>query len=152
MIYSQDSHLSKFNSFFMSTSKKIEESKTLDLHFEKRGGLLPVIVQHAESREVLMLGYTNKEAFEYTLKHKIAAFWSTSREELWVKGKTSGNVLHMKEIRVDCDQDALLYIADLDGSGVCHTKNKEGKFRTSCFYRSLTMKENEINNFRFLEK
>lgn len=135
----------------MSSNKKVEESDTLNLQFEKRGGLLPVIVQHAETREVLMLGYTNREAFNYTVSHRIAAFWSTSREELWVKGKTSGNILQIREILVDCDQDALVYIADLEGSGVCHTKNIDDKFRTSCFYRSLSFKKNEDRKLKFLE-
>jgi len=136
----------------MSSTENIEESQTLDLQFKKRGGLLPVVVQHFETHEVLMLGYTNREAFDYTVHHKIAAFWSTSREELWVKGKTSGNVLHIKEIRVDCDQDALVYITDLEGSGVCHTKNADDQFRTSCFYRTLRFSENDDDKLKFLEK
>ncbi len=111
-----------------------------------------MIVQQTITKEVLMLGYTNREAFEYTIKHKIAAFWSTSRNELWVKGKTSGNTLYVKEIRVDCDQDALVYIADLEGDGVCHTKNKTNNFRTSCFYRSLHMNEKADKKLKFLEK
>jgi len=136
----------------MSSFENLEETKALNLQFNKRGGLLPVIVQHSETREVLMLGYTNREAFDYTVSHRIAAFWSTSREELWVKGKTSGNVLHIREIRVDCDQDALVYVADLEGSGVCHTKNANDQFRTSCFYRSLAMGKNDDGELNFLEK
>jgi len=136
----------------MSSFENLEESNTLNLQFEKRGGLLPVIVQHSDTYEVLMLGYTNREAFDYTVKHMIAAFWSTSRNELWVKGKTSGNTLHIKEIRVDCDQDALVYVAKLEGSGVCHTKNQNNQFRTSCFYRSLTSTESNDEKLKFLEK
>lgn len=136
----------------MSLLNNLEESDKLNLQFKKRGGLLPVIVQDIETREVLMLGYTNREALEYTMKHRIGAFWSTSREELWVKGKTSGNVLYIHEIRIDCDQDALLYIAELDGSGVCHTKNSKNQFRTSCFYRSLSLKKNGDDKLKFLEK
>jgi phosphoribosyl-AMP cyclohydrolase len=135
----------------MSIFENVEETDSLQLQFEKRGGLLPVVVQHAGTKEVLMLGYTNQEAFEYTIKHKIAAFWSTSRQELWVKGKTSGNTLHVKEIRVDCDQDALVYIADLEGVGVCHTKNNSHEFRTSCFYRSLATTDNSDHKLTFLE-
>lgn len=136
----------------MSSFENVEETNSLQLQFEKRGGLLPVIVQQTGTREVLMLGYTNREAFDYTLKHKIAAFWSTSREELWVKGKTSGNTLYVNEIRVDCDQDALIYVADLEGDGVCHTKNKNNEYRTSCFYRTLSLSDKEDDKLKFLEK
>lgn len=136
----------------MSSFKNLEETETLNLQFEKRGGLLPVVVQHSDTHEILMLGYTDRAALDYTLEHKVAAFWSTSRQELWVKGKTSGNVLHVKEIRVDCDQDALIYIADLEGDGVCHTKNKNNEFRTSCFYRSLSLNRDKDKTLNFLEK
>lgn len=136
----------------MPTFRDVEETDSLQLQFDKRGGLLPVIVQHVESREILMLGYTNREALNFTIKHKMATFWSTSRQELWVKGKTSGNTLHVKEIRVDCDQDALIYLADLEGDGVCHTKNENNIFRTSCFYRSLSLDENNDEKLNFLEK
>lgn len=136
----------------MSYLNEIEESESLNLQFEKREGLIPVVVQDIDTLEILMLAYTNREAFNYTVKHRIGAFWSTSRKELWVKGNSSGNVLHVKEIRVDCDQDALVYLAKLEGSGVCHTKNCKNEFRTSCFYRSLSLTENNVEKLTFLEK
>ncbi|MEM1135810.1 MAG: phosphoribosyl-AMP cyclohydrolase [Bacteroidota bacterium] len=116
---------------------EIEETQQLQLNFEKRGGLIPVIVQDAESKEILMLGYANKAAFEESVHSKLATFWSTSRNELWTKGKTSGDYLEIKEIRVDCDQDALIYIVRKKGLGACHTKNSKGETRNSCFYRRL---------------
>lgn len=123
----------------------LEEGTGLNLQFDKSDGLLPVVVQEQKSGEILMLGYTNEEAFEHTRKHNLATFWSRSRQELWVKGETSGNRLHVREIRVDCDQDALVYIVKLEGKGACHTKNKKSEFRKSCFYRKVdTSKQNLI--------
>lgn len=104
--------------------------------FNKRGGLVPVVVQDFETLQILMLGYANEEALDYTVSSGEATFWSTSRDELWTKGKTSGDVLSMKEILVDCDQDALVYKVIRQG-GTCHTKNKRGETRVSCFYRKF---------------
>lgn len=117
--------------------KELEEGTTLNLQFKKAKGLLPVVVQESKTGDVLMLAYTNKEALHYSIKHKRAAFWSRSRNEVWVKGETSGNKLFIDEIRVDCDQDAVIYKVKLEGEGVCHTKNKHSTHRKSCFYRSL---------------
>ena len=99
--------------------------------------IVPVIVQDIKSRQVLILAYANKQSLEYTWKHKIAAFWSTSRNALWIKGKTSGAFLEVKEVLVNCEQNSLLYLVNLKGQGACHTKGPEGKFRMSCFYRKL---------------
>lgn len=118
----------------------IESSKALQLQFEKRGNLLPTIVQDADSKDILMLGYVNQEAFEETLASGYATFWSTSRQELWTKGKTSGDLLQVVNILVDCDQDALIYKVKPLGSGACHTKNEQGNARKSCFYRRVTDK------------
>ncbi len=83
-------------------------------------GLIPAIVQHARSGEVLMLGYMNAEALEQTRETGLVTFWSRSRQALWQKGSTSGNYLRLKEIREDCDGDALLVLAEPDGP-TCHT-------------------------------
>jgi len=101
------------------------------LAFEKSGGLIPGIVQDHESGEVLMLGYLNAEAFEQTQLTGEVHFFSRSRKRLWKKGETSGHVLRVREVRVDCDADALLFLVEALGPGVCH----EG-YR-SCFFRSL---------------
>lgn len=93
-------------------------------------GLIPAIVQHARSGEVLMLGYMNEAALQQTRDTGLVTFWSRSRQELWQKGLTSGNVLQLVEIRQDCDSDALLVLAEPAGP-TCHTGEK------SCFHRDL---------------
>ena len=103
----------------------------LDLLFQK-SELIPVIIQHEQTGEVLMLGFTNKEAVELTLKTKTAWFWSRSRNELWNKGATSGNYLHVKKIMTDCDTDTLLYFCIPDGP-TCHTGAE------SCFFRHIDL-------------
>ena len=105
--------------------------------FEKRGGLLPVVVQDFESREVLMVAWINEQAWQTSLDTGFATFWSTSRQELWVKGATSGDYLKICEIRIDCDQDSLVFLVTLQGEGVCHTRNASGAHRHSCFFRTL---------------
>ena len=93
-------------------------------------GLVPAIVQDASSGEVLMLAYMNAEALERTLASGQAHFWSRSRQELWHKGATSGNVQQVVEIRIDCDEDTLLLRVHPAGPA-CHTGNR------TCFYRAL---------------
>ena len=104
--------------------------------FAKRGGLLPAVVQDAKTGEVLMVAWVNQQAWDRTLASGHATFWSTSRNQLWEKGATSGDWMHIVEIRVDCDDDTILYRVTPEGGG-CHTKNSAGKTRTSCFYRRL---------------
>jgi len=105
-----------------------------DLKFDQ-DGLLPVVVQEVNTREVLMLAYANLEAIEKTIHTGEAHFWSRSRKELWHKGETSGNTQKVLEVRYDCDADALLYLV-LAAGPACHTGNR------SCFYRTLAKKEN----------
>ena len=95
-------------------------------------GLIPAIIQERSSGTVLMLGYMNSEAIEQTLSSGQVTFFSRSRQKLWTKGETSGHRLRVREVRVDCDQDALLIQADLDGPGCCHLGYK------SCFFRKVT--------------
>ena len=99
--------------------------------FDKRGGLLPAIVQDATSGEVLMVAYMNRESWRHTLATGKATYWSTSRRELWVKGETSGHLQHVREIRVDCDADAILLKVEQVGGVACH----EGY--ESCFFRRV---------------
>lgn len=103
----------------------------MDFDFEKDGGLIPAIVQDAKNGEVLMLGYMNREALARTQETGFVTFYSRSRQKLWMKGETSGQRLVLREMRIDCDQDAILLRAELDGGAVCH----EG-FR-SCFFRTV---------------
>jgi phosphoribosyl-AMP cyclohydrolase len=123
-----------------------EETNRLELQFEKRNGLLPVVVQHVNTREILMVGYTNEEAYRQTLSKGKATFWSTSRQQLWTKGETSGDYLQVENILVDCDQDALVYQVQLLGDGVCHTYNSSNQHRTSCFYRQLHANREQLVN------
>ena len=90
------------------------------LDWKKGNGLIPVVVQDAESKEMLMLAYANKEALEKTLSTGYAHYWSRSRGKLWMKGETSGHTQKIKRVIVDCDHDTLLYIVEQKGP-VCHT-------------------------------
>lgn len=87
----------------------------MKIDFEKGNGLIPAIIQDIDTRKVLMLGYMNKDAYEQTLQTKKVTFFSRSRNCLWVKGETSGNYLHLKEIKCDCDNDALLIFVKPEG-------------------------------------
>lgn len=101
----------------------------LDQLFQK-SDLIPVVIQHWKTKDVLMLGYTNKEAAELTLKTKTAWFWSRSRKKLWNKGESSGHFLRVKKIVTDCDTDTLLYLCDPVGP-TCHTG------ADSCFFNFI---------------
>ncbi len=122
----------------LKKTMSMEEGSELSIQFEKRGGLVAAVAQDYDSGEILMLGYVNPAALEETIRTGYATFWSTSRNELWTKGKTSGDYLEVKEILVDCDQDALVYRVSCLGSGACHTKDSKGGARRSCFYRRMT--------------
>lgn len=99
--------------------------------FNKMKGLIPAIVQDHKTCEVLMLGFMNPEAWEATLSTGKATFYSRSRQELWVKGKTSGHVQIVKEIRIDCDDDTILLLVEQVGGAACHTGHR------SCFFRKV---------------
>ena len=123
----------------------LEEGTTLTLDFHKLRkigetgqSVVPVVLQHATTKDVLFVGYANELALPETLKTRRAVLWSTSRNELWRKGETSGDVLDLVEVRVNCEQNALLYIVQPRKGGVCHTKDASGKTRVSCYYRRLT--------------
>ena len=92
----------------------------MTLDFSKMGGLIPAIIQDADTQKVLMLGYMNEEAYQKTLDTGIVTFFSRTRQTLWTKGETSGNFLHIVSIKADCDQDTLLIQVHPDGP-VCHT-------------------------------
>ena len=124
--------------------KELEEGRALQLDFTKlqkiartESQVVPVVVQDAETKDVLVVAYANQLALETTLKTGIATFWSTSRNELWIKGATSGDQLKIDEVRVNCEQNSLLYLVRMMGGGVCHTKDAEGKTRRTCYYRAI---------------
>jgi len=124
--------------------KELEEGSALQLDFGKlqkiaktESQVVPVVVQDADSKEVLVVAYANQLALETTLTTGIATFWSTSRNELWIKGATSGDQLKIDEVRVNCEQNSLLYLVRMMGGGVCHTKDAQGKTRPTCYYRAI---------------
>lgn len=100
------------------------------IDFEKGNGLVPVIAQDYENKEVLMLAYMNKESFIKTLEGDTAWYFSRSRNELWNKGATSGHFQYVKDIKIDCDNDTILLLVDQKGAA-CHTGNR------TCFYRDV---------------
>lgn len=110
----------------------------MTLDFKKGDGLVAAIAQDWQSGQVLMLGYMNEEAFQKTVDTGYATFFSRSRNKLWIKGETSGHRLLVKEIRTDCDNDAVLVKVDAQGDGVCH----EGY--ASCFFRKLEAREWQV--------
>ncbi|WP_285907397.1 phosphoribosyl-AMP cyclohydrolase [Pseudodesulfovibrio pelocollis] len=99
--------------------------------FEKMDGLVPAIAQDAETGEVLMMAYMNEESWNKTLETGEVHYWSRSRQELWHKGGTSGHIQAVKSIRIDCDDDTVLFLIDQIGGAACH------KGYRSCFYREL---------------
>ena len=105
--------------------------KTIDeIDFEKSGGLVPVIVQDVNSKEVLTLAYANKESLKLAQETKKSWFYSRSRNKLWMKGEESGNIQSIKEILVDCDSDAIIYLFEPSGPA-CHTGER------NCFHHTL---------------
>lgn len=121
-----------------------EEGTTAGIDFEKvrraaksPQGLIPVVLQHAETKDVLFVGYANDRALRETLSTGKAVLWSASRDELWRKGATSGDELEVIDVRVNCEQNALLYLVRPTRGGVCHTTDAEGATRTTCFYRRM---------------
>lgn len=92
----------------------------MTIDFEKCGGLVPAIIQDADTQKVLMLGYMNQQAYEKTIETQLVTFYSRSRQCLWTKGETSGNYLHLVDMKCDCDNDTLLVSVHPDGP-TCHT-------------------------------
>lgn len=124
---------------------ELEEGLQLQLDFTKLSkvadcgeDLIPAIAQDALTKEVLIVGYANQLALETAQKEGMATFWSSSRNELWIKGKTSGDFLKIEDIRVNCEQNSILYLVTPQGKGACHTKDQTTQLpRSGCYYRSL---------------
>jgi len=115
-----------------------EYVKNLLLDFGKNGeNLIPVVTQDYNTREVLILAFANKEAFEETMRSRYATYYSRSRKELWKKGITSGDLLRVEEIRINCEQNSLIYMVTPEGKGACHAKNEDGNPYRSCYYRRI---------------
>ena len=126
------------------SNPELEEGAALKLDFTKlrkiaagREDVIPAVAQDAATGEVLILGYVNDLALRTALRERKATFWSTSRNELWIKGLTSGDFLELLEVRVNCEQNSILYRVRPAGQGACHTKGKDGRSRSGCYYRRL---------------
>lgn len=125
---------------------ELENGTTLALDWEKLckvaatgQTVIPAVAQDVVTGVVLVVGFANEAALCETLRRGCAVFWSTSRNELWVKGATSGNVLELVEVRVNCEQNSLLYrVRVKPGMGACHTAQADGAARFGCYYRVLS--------------
>jgi len=133
------------------SSVAIEETETVTLDFDKTAkvarvpGVIPCAVQHADTNEVILVAYVNQKALQASLDTRSAVFWSTSRNELWEKGKTSGETFELVEVRVNCEQNSLLYRVRPRRGGICHTLNAAGEPR-NCFYRRLDFATGRLEN------
>jgi len=122
---------------------ELEEGTALQLDFSKIAkvaancpDVIPVAVQDADSGEVILVAYTNEEAFQRSLREQTLILWSTSRNELWEKGKTSGETFELVDAYVNCEQNSLVYKVHPRRGRICHTKNREGEPR-NCYYRRI---------------
>ena len=134
-------------------SKELEEGSAFTLDWSKlkkvadgNPDVVPVAVQDADTNELLVLAYANQQALNHSFKSGNATFWSTSRHELWEKGATSGETFELVEVRVNCEQNSLLYLVRPRRGGMCHTKNAKGEPRRGCYYRKLDPDTRELVN------
>lgn len=115
-----------------------EHTTELLLDFGPDGrSLLPVVTQDARTKDVLILAFVNREAFDETRRSGFATYWSRSRNELWKKGLTSGDMLKVEEIRINCEQNSLVFLVTPQGKGACHAKQPDGSPHKSCYYRRI---------------
>lgn len=128
----------------------IEETSELMLDWEKINGIspenhvIPVAVQNMDTKEVILIAYINKQALEESIRLKKVVLWSTSRNELWFKGKESGNTFTLHRILVNCEQNSLVFIATPDRGGICHTSHNG--VPNNCYYRELDMDTMKLIN------
>ena len=130
----------------------LEEGLEVTLDFDKlekalagSKGILPVAVQHADTNELILIAYTNELAFRKSVEDRMLVLWSTSRQELWEKGKTSGETFDLVDVFVNCEQNSLLYTVRPKRGGICHTKNEKGEPR-NCYYRKLNLDTGSLEN------
>lgn len=131
-------------------SRELEEGQKLELDWNKlekavsgTKGIIPVAVQNFNTREVILVAYINQLAFEESLKRKMLVLWSSSRQELWIKGLASGETFELLEARVNCEQNSLLFIVRPNRGGICHTQNNKGHPR-NCYYRKINLNTREL--------
>ncbi len=132
--------------------KELEEGLTLNLDFNKIAKIgetskdvIPVAVQHADTNEVILVAYTNELAMKHCFETRTLTLWSTSRKELWEKGKTSGETFEMIDAFVNCEQNSLVYRVRPKRGSICHTKNQSGEPR-NCYYRRIDMDTLALEN------
>ena len=132
--------------------KELEEGNALQLDFYKISKIaenckdcIPVAVQNADTKEVILVAYTNELAMKKSLETASLLLWSTSRNELWEKGKTSGETFDLLEARVNCEQNSLLYIVRPRRGGICHTSNAQSQPR-NCYYRKINFETLTLEN------
>ena len=130
----------------------VEEGSELRLDFnklarvsDKRPAVLPVAVQNSDTGELILVAYTDETAFRKCMSSRKLVLWSTSRNELWEKGRTSGETFEVVEALVNCEQNSLLYKVRPNRGGICHTKNRKGLSR-NCFYRRIDMDSLRLEN------
>jgi len=131
---------------------QLEEGSRLKLDFDKLTrsaetcpGVIPVAVQNVDTLEIILIAYVNEIALKKAIETRTAVFWSTSRNELWEKGKTSGEVFDLVAVYVNCEQNSLVYQVRPRRGGICHTKNKLGEPR-NCYYRKLNFATGDLEN------
>lgn len=135
----------------MTTSNPLEEGSAVALDFAKlatirpENQVLPCAVQNVDTNEVILVAYVNQQALDRSIETHSAVFWSTSRNELWEKGKTSGETFELLEVRVNCEQNSLLYLVRPNAGGICHTSNAAGQPR-DCYYRRIDFTTGELVN------
>ena len=135
----------------MTQINQLEEGSELALDFGKLASIraenqvLPCAVQNVDTGEVILVAYVNEQALQVALETRTAVFWSTSRNELWEKGKTSGETFELLEVLVNCEQNSLVYRVRPNAGGICHTKNEAGEPR-NCYYRRLDFSTGELEN------
>jgi phosphoribosyl-AMP cyclohydrolase len=130
----------------------LEEGSELTVDYSKIAKItakcpdvVPVAVQNIDTGEVILVAYTNEIAFRKSVETRTLVLWSTSRNELWEKGKTSGETFELCDVAVNCEQNSFLYKVRPRRGGICHTKNREGKAR-NCYYRSLNLATMRLEN------
>lgn len=130
----------------------LEETLVLKLDFgkiasiaKKCNDVIPVAVQNADTGEVILVAYTNEKALKASIESRSLVLWSTSRNELWEKGKTSGETFDLLEAFVNCEQNSLLYKVRPRRGGICHTKNAGGEPR-NCYYRRIDFDSMQLEN------
>ena len=145
MDFSHSTYQSLHSKDLLWNHHDLENGNELSLDFKKLAkvaacgeDLLPAVAQDADTGEVLIVGYANELAFNTSLKEGMATFWSSSRNELWIKGKTSGDYLEIVEVRVNCEQNSVLYLVRPKGQGACHVKDENGIARKGCYYRAIS--------------